>query len=117
MMARQRDYHAEEVRRNELAQERGFSNRAEERAYRSETKFEREIAGQDETWQQKFGTDWQHANPRQLASYYENVLEPQLDGREVTGLDKHNAVAYYIEFEGMTEDEAVAAMKEAFGYE
>ena len=115
-MARQRDYAAEEARRNELARERGFESRSAERAYRSETKFEREVAGESEEWQQSHPGDWRHANPEQLNAFYEKVLEPQMRGN-VTGMDKHNAVAYYIEFEDMSEDEAVAAMKEAFNYE
>lgn len=115
-MARQRDYHAEEVRRNELAQERGFSNRAEERAFRAETKFEREVAGESEEWQSSHPGDWRQANPEQLNAFYEKVLEPASRGN-VTGMDKHNAVAYYIEYEDMSEDDAVAAMKEAFNYE
>lgn len=116
-MARQRDYAAEHARRVELAHERGFSSAAEERAFRAETKFEREIAGESEEWQSRFPGDYRQANPQQLSAFYEAVIEPTTSGREPTGMDKHNAVAYFIEYEDMSEEEAVAAMKEAFGYE
>lgn len=115
-MARQRDYAAEYARRSELAQQRGFESYSAERSLRAETKFEREVAGESEEWQSSHPGDWRQANPEQLAAFYEKVLEPQMRGN-VTGMDKHNAVAYYIEYEDMSEDDAVAAMKEAFNYE
>ena len=116
-MARQRDYAAEYARRQELAAERGFSSYSEERTFRRETRFEREIAGESEEWQSRFPGDWRQADPTQLNAFYEAVVEPTSTGREPTGMDKHNAVAYFIEYEDMSEEEAVAAMKEAFGYE
>ena len=112
-----RDYAAEYERREELAHERGFESYAEERAFREETQFERELAGSSEEWQERHGGDWRQDNPQQLAAFYENVLEPQMNGEPPSGMDKHNAVAYFIEWEDMDEDDAVAAMKEAFGYE
>lgn len=116
-MARERNHAAEYARRLELAHERGFSSVREETEFRKESKFEREIAGESEEWQSRFPGDWRQANPQQLSAFYESVVEPTSTGREPTGMDKHNAVAYFIEYEDMSEEEAVAAMKEAFGYE
>jgi hypothetical protein len=117
-VARERDYAAEYAHRQELAQERGFSSYGEEREFRYETRFEREIAGESELWRE-FGPggDYRSADPQQLAGFYEFVLEPTMHGGEPTGMEKHNAVSYFIDEFDMTEDEAVAAMKEAFGYE
>lgn len=113
-MALARDYAAEYARRQELAEQRGFSSYSEERAFRRETSFEREIAGESAEYKEMHpGIDWRQENPQQLAAFYENVVEPS--SRGVTGLDRHNAVAYYIEYEDMSEDEAVAAMRENFG--
>lgn len=118
MAKRERNNAAEWARRKELAQERGFSSVYKERQYRRETKFEREIAGESEEWQSRFpGVDWRQANPKQLTAFYEAIVEPTSTGRVPTGMDKHKAVAYFIEWEDMSEDDAVAAMKEAFGYE
>lgn len=117
MARKERDNAAEWARRVELAHERGFSSVYEEQQFRKETKFEREIAGMSEEWQERHPGDWRRADPNQLAAFYESVVEPTATGREPTGMDKHNAVAYFIEYEDMSEDEAVAAMKEAFGYE
>jgi hypothetical protein len=36
-------------------------------------------------------------------------------GEEPTGRTRHELVSYFIDYEGMTEDEAVAAMREIWG--
>lgn len=36
-------------------------------------------------------------------------------GEEPTGRSRHDLVSYFIDYEGMTEDEAVAAMREIWG--
>lgn len=114
-----RNYAAEYARRQELAAERGFSSYSEERAFRAETKFEREIAGESAEWEKWHpeGGDWRSASPKQLAAFYENIIEPTSHGGEPTGIEKHNAVQYFMDYEDMSQEEAVAAMKEAFGYE
>jgi hypothetical protein len=113
-VAKERNHAATYQRRVELARERGFDSLRAEREYRAETKWERDIAGNSEEWHQMHPGDWRSANPRQLNAFYEAVVEPGSRGG-VTGLDRHNAVAYYIEFEDMSEDEAVDAMRENFG--
>jgi hypothetical protein len=116
-VARNRDYAAEYAHRVELAHQRGFESYSAEREYRSETQFEREIAGQSELWQERMPGDWRSASPEQLAGFYEYVIEPLSHGGDITGMEKHNAVAYFIDYFDMSEDEAVEAMREAFQYE
>jgi hypothetical protein len=113
-MARQRDYAAEYAARQERAREHGFESYAAERAYRSETKWEREIAGTSTEWQERHPGDWRNANPEQLNAYYENVLVPMMSGT-VTNMDRHNAVQYFVDYEDMTVEEAIAAMREILG--
>lgn len=36
-------------------------------------------------------------------------------GEQPTGRDRHDIISYYIDYEGMTEDEAIAAMREIWG--
>lgn len=55
--------------------------------------------------------------PQQVTAFYEAIIEPTSTGQPPTGMDKHRAVAYFIKWEDMSEEQAVAAMKEAFGYE
>lgn len=118
MARKERNNAAEYARRVELAHERGFSSVREETKFRRETKFERDIAGRSEEWNERFpGVDYRQANPKQLYAFYNAIVEPTSTGSSPTGMDKHNAVAYFIEWEDMSEEDAVAAMKEAFGYE
>jgi hypothetical protein len=114
-MARQRNYAAEYVARQERATERGFSSYYEERQFRVETAFEREIAGESIEWQERNPGDWRSANPEALAMFYERVLEPMTNGQPVTGMDRHNAVAFFIEYEDMSEEAAIDAMRELYG--
>lgn len=113
-MARQRDYAAEYAARVERAHERGFSSLSEERQFRSETKWEREIAGMSEEWRNIHSQDYRQANPRELAAFYEMVVEPSSTGT-VTGQERHLAVAYFVEYEDYSQEDAIAAMRALYG--
>lgn len=56
------------------------------------------------------------SSPREMREAYavrNEVLEDA--GDEPTGRDRHDLIAYYIDYEGMNEDEAIAAMREIWG--
>lgn len=111
-MARSRNYAAEEARRNELAQQRGFSNRSEERAFRREHQEEMRQAATALNL-----SPTRHGNPQGLVSYYENVYVPMMTGTDAsnaTGTDRHNAVTAFVDM-GYSQEEAIELMRELYG--
>ena len=113
-MARQRDYAAEYAARQERAREHGFQTYTEERRFRESTRFEREIAGLSEEWRNLHPGNYRTANPVELAAFYRMVVEPSSTGR-VTGEERRLAVAYFIEYEDYSEQEAIEAMRSLYG--
>lgn len=97
------------ARRNELAQERGFQNYYEERKFREETKEERAQAAE------ALGVSPERGDPNRLVDYYEKVLVPIATEEEITGIMRHDYIAWLIEHEGLTEEEAIDAMREFYG--
>jgi hypothetical protein len=56
------------------------------------------------------------STPQEMKDAYHERSEIIADaGDEPTGRSRHDLVSYFIDYEGMTEDEAVAAMREIFG--
>lgn len=56
------------------------------------------------------------ATPKEMRDAYNernNIIAEA--GDEPTGRNKHDLVSYFIDYEGMNEDEAVEAMREIFG--
>lgn len=110
-----RNYAAEYAARNARAQERGFSSYNTERAfketYASEIKaikYQREI-GAGETY-----------NPKEALAYWQGYgrLEAgdvDMDDAAERGMWQHDLIAYLIEFQGLSEAEAVAIAYELAG--
>ena len=113
-MARQRDYAAEYQARQERAIERGYSSYREERAVRQElastVKAELENVGGS-----IYGAGGYNA--RQLAAHYNaftalDIGARDIEDREEWGAWMHDMVMYFMDYEGMTQQEAVDAAYE-----
>jgi hypothetical protein len=62
--------------------------------------------------------DLRRDNPRRLVAYYENIIQPQNDedNSDMTlGYKRHLAVGYFRQWEDMSEQEAVDAMRSIYG--
>jgi hypothetical protein len=108
-MARARNYAAEYAARQQRAQERGFSSYAEERQFRTETVEERREAAE------ALGVHPNIGDPTALTRYYEDILLPIATEEEVSGRMRHDAVAYFVDVMGYSEEDAIAAMRELYG--
>lgn len=117
-----RTYHAEYVARQERAIEVGFSGYSEQRVFRSEHIEELAFAKESLAWRELHGTDVGLHNEKQMNAFYEQVLQggefttiTGITPDTVTGAMRHEAVAYFMEWEGYDESEAVAAMRDLYG--
>lgn len=55
-------------------------------------------------------------SPKEMyEAYAERRAIIEESGEEPTGRNRHELVSYYIDYEGMSEEEAVAAMREVWG--
>jgi len=110
-----RDYAGEYARRNARAQERGFKGYTAERVYKVYNEEELNAVKESSLYALYHeGQRADQADPRQLRAFY-YAIEQYEGTNEPTGKLRHDAVSYFTEYEGMTEEEAIAAMRLIYG--
>jgi hypothetical protein len=114
-----RNYAAEYERRNERAKELGFSSYTQGFNFRKLFAEEIELVRTDyrQLWDEAHPNAdiEQEINPRLAAMFYEKVVAPYEDEDMSEGLKRHYAIDYFISDEGMSVDEAIAAMRMVYG--
>ena len=119
-MARQRDYHAEYVARTERAKDAGFRSYGEMRSFNKENAGTLNAMRGDSfasaMWRESHpDTPDPRSDPIAASAFYDDIVVPYEAEGEVTGQMRHDAVAYFIDYEGMSEDEAIEAMRDIYG--
>ena len=110
-MARQRDYHTEYQRREERAIDRGFASYYDERKYIERHKSE--ISRVREQVLRRTERGGRSYDPAEAVAFA--LAFPERVSAASLGATRHFAVAYNIEYLGMSEDEAIEAMREEYG--
>lgn len=102
-------------RRVERAKEFGFTGYRQERKFREDHRADIDNAGKSLLWREThLGGDYRSENPKQLEAFYQNVLWLSETDADI-GTKRHGAVSYFIEWEGASEEEAIAAMRMIYG--
>jgi hypothetical protein len=102
--------------RNERARSNGFRGYAQERKYREEHREALDIAGQSAEWRLRHQTgDYRSFNPKMVVEFVKHTEEYGYYDEYASGEARHDLVAYYMDYEGMSVDDAIEAMREIYG--
>lgn len=118
MAPKQRDRKAEYEARNERAKDRGFDSYAEERRYKEALKRRltpdefKEVVRRTKY---RIGPSSYTYNPKQANAWQRDIGQYAGHEGEPRGEMRHAAVRYFTEWEGMTQDDAVNAMRNLYG--
>ena len=106
-------------RRDKQARDRGFNSYGEERRFKESHRETLDEVGQSQLYREMYETDYHRMNPEQLLAFSREILEPysEWEGSDLyaTGGARHGAVTYFIEYEGMDEEQAIAEMRLLYG--
>ena len=103
--------------RDQRSKDWGFTGYRQERKYREEHRGSIDEAGHSLAWRQTHYEqgDYRSNNPKQLEAFKTQILDVANNPYLTLGDKRHAAVAYFVEWENVSQEEAIAAMRLIYG--